>query len=97
MEKKLKGNKSTQQMPTMEYPAMYRIRFRGQLDSSWSERLGGMTMTTTGGRDIDETTVLEGQLRDQAALTGILNTLYDMQLPLVSVDCINSENKRRTK
>ena len=76
---------------------MYRIRVRGQLDSSWSERLGGMTMTTTGGMDTDETTMLEGQLLDQAALTGILNTLYDMQLPLVSVECINFENKRRTK
>jgi hypothetical protein len=97
MDQKTPNKSKISAMPTMEYPAMYRIRFRGQLDSSWSERLGGMTVTTTGGRDIDETTVLEGQLRDQAALTGILNTLYDMQLPLVSVDCINSENKRRTK
>jgi len=77
-------------MPTMEYPAIYRIRVMGQLDSSWSERLGGMTVTTTGGRDTDEITMLEGQLWDQAALAGILNTLYDMQLPLISVECIDS-------
>ena len=77
-------------MPTMAYPAMYRIRVRGQLDSSWSERLGGMTVTTSGGRDTDQTTMLEGQLLDQAALTGIINTLYDMQLPLISVECIDS-------
>jgi len=77
-------------MPTMEYPAMYRIRVRGQLDSSWSERLGGMTVTTTGGRDTAETTMLEGQLLDQAALTGVLNTLYDLQFPLLSVECIDS-------
>ncbi len=77
-------------MPTMAYPAMYRIRVRGQLDSSWSERMGGMTVTTSGGRDIDETTTLEGQLLDQAALTGIINTLYDLQLPLISVECIDS-------
>ena len=54
-------------------------------------------MTTTGGMDTDETTMLEGQLLDQAALTGILNTLYDMQHPLVSVECINFKNKRRIK
>ena len=77
-------------MPAMEYPAIYRIRVMGQLDSSWSERLGGMTVTTTGGRDTDEITMLEGQLWDQAALAGILNTLYDMQLPLISVECIDS-------
>jgi hypothetical protein len=97
MENKFQDNKSIRQMPSMEYPAMYRIRVRGQLDSSWSERLGGMTLTTTGGRDTDETTMLEGQLRDQAALTGILNTLYDMQLPLVSVECIDSLKKERRK
>ena len=76
---------------------MYRIRIRGRLDYSWSERLGGMSITTTGGRNIDETTILEGQLRDQAALTGILNTLYDMQLPLVSVKCIDSTNSENEK
>jgi hypothetical protein len=92
MDQKTPNKSKISSMPKMEYPAMYRIRFRGKLDSSWSERLGGMTVTTTGGRDIDETTVLEGQLRDQAALTGILNTLYDMQLPLISVDFINSKN-----
>ena len=69
---------------------MYRICVRGQLDSSWSERLGGMTVTTTGGRDTVETTMLEGQLLDQAALTGVLNALYDLQFPLLSVECIDS-------
>jgi hypothetical protein len=92
MDQKTPNKSKISAMPTMEYPAMYRIRVRGQLDSSWSERLGGMTVTTTGGRDIEETTMLVGQLQDQAALAGILNTLYDMQLPLVSVDCINSKN-----
>ena len=77
-------------MPAMEYPAIYRIRVMGQLDSSWSERLGGMTVTTTGGRDTAETTMLEGQLLDQAALTGVLNTLYDLHFPLLSVECIDS-------
>jgi len=90
MGNKSQDNKSKRQMPTMEYPAMYRIRVRGQLDSSWSERLGGMTVTTTGGRDTAETTMLEGQLLDQAALTGVLNTLYDLHFPLLSVECIDS-------
>ena len=90
MENKFQDNKSIRQMPSMAHPAIYRIRVRGQLNSSWSERLGGMTVTTTGGRDTDETTMLEGQLRDQAALTGVLNALYDLQFPLLSVECIDS-------
>ena len=76
---------------------MYRIRVRGRLDHSWSERLAGMTVTTTGGRDTAETTLLEGQLLDQADLAGVLNALYDLQLPLISVeyfDCTDSENEQ---
>ena len=76
-------------LPSMEYPARYRIRVRGRLDSKWSDRLAGMTVTTKGGRDISETTTLEGQLLDQAALTGVLNSLYDLKLPLISVECMD--------
>jgi hypothetical protein len=60
------------------------------LDPSWSERLAGMTITATGGKDTPETTVLEGRLLDQSALTGVLNTLHDLGLPLISVDCLGS-------
>ncbi len=30
-------------------------------------------------------TILEGELSDQAALAGVLNTLYELHLPLLSV------------
>ena len=76
-------------VPSMSYPATYRIRIKGRLDASWSERLAGMTITTTGGIRTSNFTTLEGHLLDQAALTGVLNTLYDLQLPLVSVDCLD--------
>ena len=83
-------NNITTKIPSMGCPAMYRIRVQGRLGSSWSERLAGMTVTTSGGRDTVETTMLEGQLLDQAALTGVLNTLYDLHFPLLSVECIDS-------
>ncbi len=70
---------------------MYRIRIRGRLDPCWSERLGGMTVTVTGGRNAVETTLLEGQLLDQADLAGVLNALYDQRLPLISVEYFDSE------
>ena len=73
----------------MQDPAVYRIRISGRLDASWSEMLSGMTVTTTGGRDTPETTMLEGRLLDQAALTGIINTLSDLHLPLLSVECLD--------
>ncbi len=32
-------------------PARYRIRVKGTLDASWSDRLGGISITTTGEGD----------------------------------------------
>jgi len=51
-----------------------------------------MTVTIIGGKDTPETTTLEGRLLDQAALTGVINTLYDLGLPLVSVECLDCTN-----
>lgn len=36
-------------------------------------------------------TELVGQLLDQAALLGILNTLYDLHLPILSVTCLEAQ------
>jgi len=68
---------------TMDDPAIYRIRVRGKLNDSWSEKLGGLRVETS-----NETamTVLTGPLPDQAALSGILNTLYNLQFPVISVE-----------
>ena len=82
-------NNPLSELPVMESPARYRIRVRGHLDSSWSDRLAGMTITTTGGKNTEQTTLLEGLLMDQSALTGVINTLNDLGLPLLSVDCVD--------
>ena len=78
-------------MPSMQYPASYRICVRGHLDTSWSNRMTGMTVTVAGGKNAPETTTLEGRLADQAALSGILNTLYDLHMPVLSVECVDAE------
>ena len=84
---------STPRIPAIQYPATYRIRFSGRLDASWSEWLAGMTVTAIGGKDAPETTTLEGRVIDQAALTGILNTLSDLRMPLISVECLECSEK----
>ena len=76
-------------IPTMESPAAYRIRVSGLLDTSWSEKLGGMTIITTGRRDSPGTTTLEGRLPDQAALNGVLSALYEQHMPVLSVECLD--------
>lgn len=67
---------------TPNHPDRYEIRLRGRLDTRWAARFDGMTFSTTG----DGTTVIEGPVVDQAALYGLLGTLRDIGLPLLSVN-----------
>lgn len=64
---------------------IYRIRARGVLDESWSDSVGGMDIAITQAGD-DNFTTLTGELPDQAALSGVLNLLYDLGLTLLSVE-----------
>ena len=62
----------------------YAIRVQGHLDAHWSEWLDGMTLAHEEGG----VTRLEGPVRDQSALYGLLNKLRDLSLPLISVQRI---------
>ena len=70
----------------LETAATYRIRVQGQLDNSWSDRLAGMAITADLAPERPPVTILVGHLADQAALSGILNTIYELHLPLLSVE-----------
>jgi hypothetical protein len=69
----------------------YRIRVHGFLDKSWSERLGGLRIATSSAKDQELVTELSGQMRDQAELAGVLNTLYEQHLALLSVEYLNGD------
>lgn len=68
-------------------PGTYRIKVQDKLDDSWSERLGGMLISNEqeGGAWV---TTLVGRLPDQAALLGVQTALYELHLPLLSVERI---------
>ena len=70
-------------------PGNYRIRVQGFLDKKWSERLGGLRITTSKTGDQKSVTVLQGQVSDQAELPGVLSTLYQRHLTLLSVEHLN--------
>lgn len=73
-------------------PGNYRIRVQGVLNESWSDRLGGLLITA--GRVDDQdgpVTELFGKVRDQAALAGLLNSLYELHMTLLSVEYISDE------
>ena len=74
--------------PTEGYhePGLYEIRLKGHLDERWAERFEGLTFSHD-----DGTTVLFGPVVDQAALYGLLRTVRDLGLPLLSVVHIDLE------
>ena len=39
-------------------------------------------------------TILTGLLTDQGALIGVINTLYDVGCPLISVECVEAQLPR---
>jgi hypothetical protein len=77
--------------PTMDGPANYKITILGQLDPKWARRLEGMNATSVALSDGNIETTLQGRLADQAALSGVLNTLYELHLPVLSAVCVDSE------
>ncbi len=69
----------------------YRILVRGTLDAGWSDRLGGMVVSAAQVADGTPATALIGELADQSALVGVVNTLHDFGIALVAVERIDAE------
>ena len=80
------------QKPSLDRPATYEIRVPGELDESWSDWAGGMTITVESEGDGPPVTTLTGTF-DQAALHGLLRRLYSLGLPLISVNCVEGGNR----
>ena|SRR3712207_4976928 len=62
-------------------PGRYEIRLKGHLNARWAERFEGLSLSHAS----DGTTILSGPVVDQAALYGLLRTVRDLALPLLSV------------
>lgn len=78
--------------PTGHDGTRYVVRVAGHLHPRWSARLDGMTLTHLD----DGTTVLDGEVADQSALHGLLRTLRDLGLPLVSLTRVDGPDPAPT-
>ena len=76
--------------PDIDKPGYYHICVNGNLDKSWSSCLSGMSITCTNIPDGPKSTELSGMLADQAALIGVLNTLYNLGFTLLKVERLTS-------
>ena len=70
-------------------PAAYQIIVQGRIDPNMSDLVGGMTIQIKSGETKSPITILNGELRDQAALAGVLNTIYELHLSVLSVERLN--------
>ncbi len=75
---------------TMYETAVYRIRFQGAFDDSWLENLGAEWTIQYSDESPAVTTTITGAMCDQAALLGLLSSLYDVGLPLLAVECLET-------
>ena len=79
--------KEGKQRLSLARPATYQIKVPGELDESWSDWVGGMTITVESEGEGAPVTTLTGTI-DQAALQSLLRRLYSLGLPLISVNCV---------
>jgi hypothetical protein len=70
---------------------IYRIKVQGRLDDRWSEWFSGLTITVES--DAPPITTMTGVI-DQAALRGILNKVWDLNLALVSVNPVEESGSK---
>jgi hypothetical protein len=60
------------------------VRVQGELAPSWSAVFGDLAVAA----QLDGTTLVTGELSDQAALHGLLGSIRDLGLSLISVDTV---------
>jgi hypothetical protein len=72
----------------------YRIVVEGRLDESWSRWLGDLRVQVEAGLPGGPVSTLTGSVADQAALRGILTRMWNLNLKVLSVTRLQSEEDR---
>ena len=68
---------------TLDRLGNFEIRVQGIVEAQWSDYLGGAVIEREESPSVT-VSILRGRFQDQAALIGILNTLYDLGFPVLS-------------
>ena len=71
----------------------YEIRLKRHLEPRWVAWFDGLSLT----QESDGTTVIRGEVIDQAALHGLLSKVRDLGLPLVAVTQLNPKHSKGTE
>ena len=84
-------SESTRKRQKMEDAATYQIRVQGCLEDVWSDRLANMTISMDLKDQHVPMSILKGLIRDQSELLGVLNGLYQMRVPILSLEVLDEE------
>jgi hypothetical protein len=66
----------------------------GEIDNSWSDNFLGMQVKAHKKEGNITFTSLIGEIRDQSALSGLLNNLYEMHLTIMSVNILSDGDNK---
>jgi hypothetical protein len=84
-------NQAMQTQPSpMDMHGMYLIRVQGPLDATWLDYFAGISIVVLLIPGISCISTLCTHDADQAMLMGILNSLYNSQFPILSLEQIGS-------
>jgi hypothetical protein len=75
-------------MLTMDAPAVYAIHVQGTVDLDWADRLAGMQIVVNHASEATHTQLI-GRLPDQAALLGVVNSLFNLGFPILEVNLLS--------
>jgi hypothetical protein len=70
---------------------VYRIEIEGALDGEWTDWFGASDVVGEVGESGAAVTVLTGEVADQAALRGLLERLWDLNLVIISVARVDDD------
>ncbi len=90
---KVRVNNIRRQKLTLDSSVTYEIEVQGYLDERRSDWFDGIAIVPKAGAEGTSITRLTGTVVDQAALHGLLRKLYDLGLPLLSVNRIELDRK----
>jgi len=81
---------------TLAQSITYQIKIAGRPSENWSDWIDEIDIQIETDPSGFATTTLVGAF-DQAALIGLLRQLYNLSFPLISVNCIQSQEKEEEK
>ena len=76
---------------TFDTAGVYQIGVQGIVDTRWSDRMRGVDVQVHEAPGAAPITLLTGRFVDQAALAGVLGTLYDLGYPLLTVERLEAQ------